>query len=428
MRPPRPYPDPGVTPIDPNFTLATLGDLIRIDSRNPELESDAPGEEALARHVAGVLHELGWAAEVHELAPGRANTVATRPGTGTRPSSDSDSGGGASLMINVHLDTVGVAGMVDPFSGERRDGRVRGRGAQDTKGGMAAVLGLAKALADDGVDLQGDLVLAFVADEEHGSLGTADVLRRVRTDAAVVIEPTDLDVCVGHRGFAVFRITTRGRAAHGGQSELGVDANLHMGAVLTGLRRLAEVWRERHRHPLLGSAALHVPLLSGGRHLFTYADSCALELECRTVPGQSHAAILQELEALLASLRDDIEDFEGSLEPGLWRSPFEIDPARPIVRTALAAVEQVRGEPARTIVHPWWEDSGLYAEAGIDTVVLGPVGEGLHTDEEWVDGGSVVDLGRILHAIALAYCGRAGNGARRDDVRSPKEREPADDG
>lgn len=387
-------------PIDPGFTLATLTDLIRIDSRNPDLEPDAPGEEALARHVAGVLEGLGWAPDVHELAPGRASTVATRKG----------SGGGPSLMINVHLDTVGVAGMADPFSGEQRDGRVYGRGAQDTKGGMAAVLGLARALSDDGVRLRGDLVLAFVADEEHGSTGTVDLLARVRTDAAVVIEPTELDLCTAHRGFAVFRIVTHGRAAHGGQSELGIDANLHMGAVLAGLADLKRTWAERHRHPTLGSATLHVPLLSGGRHLFMYADRCVLEVECRTVPGQSREGILGELESLLASLEGEVDDFSATLEPGLWRSPHEIDVGRPIVRTALAAIERVRGAPARSIAHPWWEDSGLCADAGIDTVVLGPTGAGLHTDEEWVDEASVVDLARILHGLTLAYCGVEGDG------------------
>jgi len=162
-------------------------------------------------------------------------------------------------MLNAHLDTVGVAGMAEPFSGERRDGRIWGRGAQDTKGGLAAVLGVAKALSDERTTLGGDLVLAFVADEEHESIGTADLLRRLRTDAAVVLEPSDLEVCVAHRGFGLFRLRTLGRTAHGGRSDLGIDANLHMGQLLAELDRLRQRWRQQ--------AAVRTGALSGRRGL-----------------------------------------------------------------------------------------------------------------------------------------------------------------
>ncbi len=382
-------------PIDRDFVLEILRKLIRIDSRNPGLEDGAPGEWELARYVKAHLASLdGWRADVHDLGERRANVVGLRPGTAAGPS----------LMINVHLDTVGVAGMRDPFSGEMRDGKVFGRGAQDTKGGMAAVLGAARALAEDGVALEGDLVLAFVADEEHESIGTADIVARVQPDAAVVIEPSDLDVCIAHRGFGVFRLRTRGRAAHGGRSDLGVDANLHMGLALAELDRLRERWGSTHRHPRLGPATLHVPLIRGGRGLYMYADACTADLECRTVPGQSAGGVLGELRAVFSGLAGRVDGFGGTVEPVLWRSPYEIDADRPIVRATLDAAGQVRGEPAALIAHPWWEDSGLLGDAGIDTVVIGPGGEGLHTDEEWVDADSVVALAEILRRIAVSYC------------------------
>lgn len=382
-------------PIDRDFVLESLRTLIRIDSRNPALEVAAPGEWELARHVETQLSSLdGWSADVRDLGDQRANVVGVRPGTAAGPS----------LMINVHLDTVGVAGMRDPFSGETRDGKVFGRGAQDTKGGMAAVLGAARALAEDGAALAGDLVLAFVADEEHESIGTTDLVARVRPDAAVVIEPSDLDVCIAHRGFGLFRLRTRGQAAHGGRSDLGVDANLHMGLALAEVDRLRGRWKSTHRHPRLGPATLHVPLIRGGRGLYMYADECTADLECRTVPGQSADGVLGELRVALSGLAESVDDFEGTVEPVLWRSPYEIDPDRPIVRATREASEQVRGEPAALIAHPWWEDSGLLGDAGIDTVIIGPRGDGLHTDEEWVDADSVVALAEILRRIAVSYC------------------------
>jgi len=382
-------------PIDRDFVLDNLRTLIRIDSRNPGLEEGAPGEWEIARYVEARLASLaGWKANFHDLGDRRANVVGVRPGTAD----------GRSLMINVHLDTVGVAGMRDPFSGEMRDGRVFGRGAQDTKGGLAAVLGAARALAQDGADLAGDLVLAFVADEEHESIGTTDLVTRVHPDAAIVIEPSDLDVCIAHRGFGVFRLRTRGRAAHGGRSDLGVDANLHMGLALAELDRLRERWGSQHQHARLGSPTLHVPLIRGGRGLYMYAEECSADLECRTVPGQSAAGVLGELRAALSGLAEGVDDFAGTVEPVLWRSPYEIDPDRPIVRAARDAVELVRGEPAALIGHPWWEDSGILGDAGIDTVILGPRGDGLHTDEEWVDADSVVALAEILRRTAVSYC------------------------
>lgn len=386
--------------IDAAFTRTTLQEIVRIDSRNPGLEADAPGEWELAHHVAGLLKGFGWPAEVHDLGEPRANVVARWQGTGE----------GQSLMINVHLDTVGTKGMKKPFGGDMREGKVFGRGAQDVKGGVAAALAVAKLIAEKQVELQGDLVLAFVADEEHESLGTEALVREVTTDAAIVLEPSELDVCIAHRGFGVFRLQTRGRAAHGGASDLGIDANLHMGHVLVALDGLRKKWEKSMLHPMLGSATLHVPRLSGGRQLFMYADLCALDLECRTIPGQSRESVLAELESILEDLRQRVPDFRGTVEVLQWRAPYSIDPKSPLVQTVLAAAAGVRGKSAELIAHPWWEDSAILGEAGIEALVIGPTGDGLHTDEEWVDADSVVQLAEILFLSVVAYCGQGGSG------------------
>lgn len=379
---------------DRKFTIDTLRALIRIDSRNPGLEEGSPGETEIAEYVRGVLSTLGWSSERFDFGDRRANVVAFRKGIGDGPS----------LMLNVHLDTVGVGGMDNPFEPILREGRIYGRGAHDVKGGVAAALAVARALSEEDVTLHGDLILAFVADEEHESTGTTNLVRRVTADAAIVLEPTDLDLCVAHRGYAVYRLMTRGHAVHGGCSEQGVDANVHMGHLLVELDRLRLEWEENHRHPMLGSASLHVPLISGGRQLFIYADECESHLECRTVPGQSSDDVLVALETILDNLRQRVETFDGSVELLQWRDPWEIDPGHFFVRTAKEIVEQVRGEPVRLISHPWWEDSALLGSAGMPTIVVGPVGGGLHTSEEWVDPDSVVFLAEILYRIAMTFC------------------------
>lgn len=399
---------PAVT-IDRDYAVRTACDLVRIDSRNPALEAGAPGELEIAKFVAEQIDAPGgWEVELRHLGDRRANVVAVRKGIGNGPS----------LMINAHLDTVGTAGMEDPFSGALRDGRIYGRGAQDTKGGVAAVLAAARALGEADATLEGDVVLAFVADEEHESLGTENLVERVRTDAAIVIEPTDLDICVAHRGFGVFELRAEGRLAHGGRSDLGIDANLHMGLVLAGLDALRARWARRPAHPMLGTPSLHVPLIRGGRGLYTYADESVAHLEVRTVPGQTEAEVKAEVEEVVAEVAGRVEHFEGSTRPMIWRPPHEIDPGRPIVRHVLAATREVRDAPARLMGHGWWEDSGLLGAAGIDTVILGPGGEGLHTDEEWVEVDSVVALAEILRRTVLTYsAGTNGDEEMDDDER-----------
>jgi acetylornithine deacetylase len=179
-----------------------------------------------------------------------------------------------------------------------------------------------------------------------------------------------------------------------------------MGLVLRELDRLREAWAESRVHPLLGPASLHVPLLAGGRQLFIYAAECTADVECRTVPGQTATEVEAELRAAVAAVppADGLQD---EVETVLWRPAYEIEADRPIVEVVRDAAEKVRGEAPRLVSHGWWEDSAILGEAGIDTVILGPTGEGLHTEEEWVSADSVVDLAAILHESIVSHCGRA---------------------
>ncbi|MGH7506744.1 MAG: M20/M25/M40 family metallo-hydrolase, partial [Longimicrobiales bacterium] len=211
--------------IDREYTTAVLRDLVRIDSVNPALVPGAAGEAEIAGYVAEALNALDCEVVVHEHAPGRVSVVGTLPGAG----------GGRSLMLNAHCDTVGVEDMDDPFSGDIRDGRLYGRGAYDMKGSLAGCLGAVKALREQDVTLAGDLLIAAVADEEHASIGTREIARLYPVDGAVVTEPTSLRICLAHKGFVWLEVETQGRAAHGSRPDLGLDANVRMGRVLARL-------------------------------------------------------------------------------------------------------------------------------------------------------------------------------------------------
>jgi acetylornithine deacetylase len=379
--------------VDTGYITRVLQDLVRINSVNPVLDPSAPGERAIAEYVGEAMSTLGAEVRYHEPKAGRVSVVARLAGLAP----------GRSLMFNAHADTVDVVAMPDPFSGELRDGRVYGRGAFDMKGGLAAMMGAVKALADAGSPHAGEVLLAAVADEEYASLGTEDLMRHYRPDAAIVTEPTALDICVAHKGFAWFEVTTLGRAAHGSRFELGVDANMRMGRVLTSLEALERELRERAPHPRLGPPSLHAATIAGGSGLSTYAASCRLQIERRTIPGESREAVTNEIRALLRRQVELDPSFEADFEVLLVREPFEVAEDAAIVRALTDAATVVLGRRPSYVGQTPWMDAALLADAGAETVVMGAAGAGAHAKEEWVDLASVHQLAQCLAEAAVRY-------------------------
>lgn len=368
-----------------------LADLVAIDSVNPALVPGAAGEAQIAAFVAAWLEARGLQVTVVDEPAGRPSVVAVARG----------SGGGASLMLNAHLDTVGVAGMARPHEPELRDGRLHGRGAYDMKGGLAAIM-LAGAAAA-GAGLRGDVLVTAVADEEHASEGTQAVLRRFGADACVVTEPTHLRACVAHKGFVWAELETRGRAAHGSRPDLGADAIAGMGPVLAAIGALQERL-DAAPHPLLGPASLHASLISGGQELSSYPARCVLAVERRTLPGETAAEVRRELEELLALARDADPRLQTELRIGLTREPFEVDPGAPVVTTLRAAGAAVLGDAPQIVGDHPWMDAALTAAAGIPTVVFGPAGAGAHAVEEYADVASVERCAAVLAETARRHC------------------------
>jgi acetylornithine deacetylase len=372
-------------------TTDLLAALVAIDSVNPALVPGGAGEAAIAAFVAAWLTEQGLEVTIDEPLAGRPSVVGVARGTG----------GGASLMLNAHLDTVNVDGMERPHEPVVRDGRLYGRGAYDMKGGLAAIMAAGAAAARDG--LAGDVIVTAVADEEHASEGIQSVLRRWRADACIVTEPTHLRACVAHRGFVWAQVETRGRAAHGSRPDLGVDAIVGMAPALAGIPALQRRLQGRP-HPLLGAASLHASLIAGGQELSSYPERCALEIERRTLPGETAAAIEGEIEDVLARARSREPALDANARVTLVREPFEIAPDAEIVRAVRAAGGAVTGREVEVVGHTAWMDAAILSAAGVPTVVFGPGGAGAHAVEEWVDLGEVEQCARTLAAVAAGWC------------------------
>jgi acetylornithine deacetylase len=384
----------GPSTVDREYLVRTLADLVRINSINPSLVPGAPGEAEAAAYVREALRRLGLDATLVEATPGRPSVIGILRG----------SGGGRSLMLNGHLDTVGVEGMPDPFAPQIRDGRMYGRGAFDMKGGLTACLVAVKAVVDARLPLRGELVVAAVADEEYASLGTAEVAAHVRVDGAIVTEPTDLELCIAHKGFVWLEVETTGRAAHGSRFREGIDANMRMGRVLAELDRLEQALRARPPHPLVGPPSLHAAVLQGGTELSTYAARCTLKIERRTVPGERLTEVEAEIQAILDRLAAADGTFQARLRTLLERRSFACSPDAPLIRAIQEAVTARRGKPANCVGAAHWMDTAILADAGVEAAVVGPSGAGAHTAEEWVDLPSVEDTAAILAQTAASYC------------------------
>jgi acetylornithine deacetylase len=376
-------------------TAILLASLVRINSVNPSLVPGAAGEAEIACFVQNWLNERGVQNEAHDAAPNRPSVIARVAGRG----------GGRSLLLYAHLDTVGVEGMSAPFVPRIEEGRMYGRGTYDMKAGLAACM-LALADIRPG-ELAGDVLLAAVADEEHASLGIQNVLGRVRTDAAIVTEPTSLQVCVAHKGFSWHEIATAGRAAHGSQPQFGVDAIAHVGRVLNRLEALQAELRQRSPHRLLGHGSLHASLISGGQELSSYPAACVLQVERRTLPTEVVALVEQEIQTILDALAAEDSQFQAQQRTTLSRPAFSVSESEPIVQTVLREAAGVVGTTPATMGASFWMDAAFLAAAGVSTLAFGPHGAGAHAIDEWVDLNSVEHCREILGRAIRSFSGAA---------------------
>ncbi|TMG08516.1 MAG: M20/M25/M40 family metallo-hydrolase, partial [Chloroflexi bacterium] len=353
-----------------------------------DLVPSGSGETAIAQYVASWMSAAGLDVEIVEPVPGRPSVVGVLRGTG----------GGRSLMLNAHMDTVGAGGMPDAFSPRVEEERIYGRGAYDMKASLAAIMITAREAAR--LRLKGDLIITAVADEEVASLGTSAVIERYRADAAIVTEPTELRLCLAHKGFVWLEVETTGVAAHGSRADLGVDAIANMGQVLTGVLDLNERLRSGARHPLLGTGSIHASLIEGGQEMSTYPARCVAKLERRTIPGEKLFPIYGEVHGEAGEWGPLIlEGDQVTARVLLERAPSELAPDHPLSQ----AVAQAAGQP-EIIGAAYWMDMALTNAAGIPTVAYGPIGEGAHADVEWVDVASVEKCVDVYLKAAEQLC------------------------
>ncbi len=373
--------------------VGLLRDLVAIDSVNPSLVPGGAGEAAVAARIATALRAGGIAVELTDVAPGRPNVAGVIEGRAP----------GRALMLCGHTDTVGVEGMAAPFDPVMRDGRLYGRGSQDMKSGVAAMVDAAVRVARNGGLPRGRLVVAAVADEEHASAGAEALVAVHSADGAVVTEPTDLRVATAHKGFEWVEVETRGRAAHGSRPDDGRDAILDMGRVLGALEAVEARLEAGPTRPRLGRASLHASTIHGGQALSVYPDRCVLGVERRTLAGELSDVGLTEVERVLSGLAREDTDFAASARQLLTRPPHEIADDHPLCEE-LRQILRRRGLDDAPTGMSFWTDAAILGRAGTPAVLFGPIGAGLHGPDEYVEIDSVSICRDTLIELIRAFC------------------------
>ncbi len=359
-------------------TVTLLSELVAIDSVNPGLVAGAAGERQIVEHLITRLQGSGF--DTHVVPAGgaadRPSLVAISPAPAGAPT----------VVLNGHLDTVGVAGMGDPFTPRVEGDRLYARGAADMKGGIAGIVTAAAHLAASRVPVR--IVLALVADEEDASLGSEAVIAAlpdlgVRPDVCVIAEPTDLALGRSLRGFAVVRVHFAGRAAHSSQAELGLNAVTHLGRFLHAVDVRAEEVRS-------AGGDLMATLVSGGESQFVIPDHAECVVELRIAPGDQ---------------RDPLPEVLALLDPA-WDATAEVLAHRPAWRlddtgaaaTLSAAIGEALGT-GPTFDAPYWMEAPLWQQI-CPTAICGPSGGGLHAIDEWVDLAPVRSfVGGLIRAL-----------------------------
>ncbi|MBN2051164.1 MAG: M20 family metallopeptidase [Spirochaetales bacterium] len=394
-------------------SLISEKDLVKLLSDLVSLPS-YPGipaqETAVAEYILQYFEKAGIEAEVETVDQGRKNVYARLPG----------SGGGRTLLLNGHTDTVPPYDMPEPLSPRIKGRRLYGRGTSDMKGALACMMTAMKLLKQTGIRTKGDLIFSGVIDEELTSLGTRALLKKgIKADGAVVGEPTGLTIGMGHKGLQWFQFDVHGRAVHGGNQEMGINA-IRSASLL--IQRIEEqlIPRLKYRiHPIIGRSSVNYGFIQGGFQPSTVAGECVLQIDRRWIPGETYEEVTAEFEEILHELRRDYPDFscdfsvmeKSIMEEGILHEGFEIDPAHPLVHTAEEAAFQATGRRAEKGSFKAWSDGGLLSSyGGIPTIILGPGDLSCaHTDQEYLDIDQAMEFVMIYMFIGMHFCGREGS-------------------
>jgi len=366
-----------------------------------------PGQETeVAKHLKSLFDREGIECTLDPVRDGRCNISAVLRGTG----------GGRSLLLCGHTDTVPPYDMEDAFVPRREGGRIIGRGASDMKGPVAAMVWALIGVKRAGVPLKGDLRFAGVIDEECRSYGTIRMLEQgIHADAAIVGEPSESKLCVAHRGLEWFEFDFEGRTVHGGRQDEGINAVSKAARFIVAVEEELAPELKKRTHPVMGNATVNVGVVRGGTQLSTVAGNCSVFVDRRFLPDEDYGAVCDEFQNLLGRMHERDEIFhctmkvteDSLMKEGYVHRALETDPEHPFAKLVRAELSKVLDRKAEITYFPAWTDAGLISSYGrIPSVVYGPGYMACcHSRDEYVALEQLVEGYRTYAHTALEFCG-----------------------
>lgn len=374
--------------------LQTLADLVRIKSVNPSYDGGVD-EREMAQYVENFFRDRGIETKRQFVFPNRPNVIARIPGADP----------GRRIVLEAHMDTVSVSGMtIEPWSGEVRDGKLYGRGACDTKAGMAAMMHAVAGLVSDGLTPTCEVLFAATVDEEYSYRGVVALCEPTfQADVAIVAEPTDLQPVIASKGLVRWKIETRGKAAHSAKPHLGVNAIVHMANVITAIEQ-DTLEMMRHQHPLLGPATCNVGVVRGGVQINFVPDRCEIEIDRRLLPGETIVDVLNHYQQLVDSVASHHPAMQVVMHPPmLTDQPLETDARALPVQTMVRVLRELDLD-GTLIGVPFCSDASKFGALGIPSMILGPGSiDQAHAAVEFVDCDQVLQAAEIYRRFILSY-------------------------
>lgn len=373
--------------IDPDFLARTLKEMIEIKSENPFDEEPREGyrEKEMGEYLADKMSELGMTVVSRDVLPDRPNVFGTLRGNNKGPT----------LMFAGHMDTARSDGYESAYDVREEKGLVYGRGACDMKAGIAAYLEVARLLKTSGTRLDGTIIIAGIADEEYRMSGSKDVGRNgPSADQGIIGEPTDLRVCPANKGRVSTFIRTFGKAAHSSVPEQGRNAVINMAKVIQAFSDYNETLLSRTPHPLCGHGRFNPGVISGGVQVNMVPDRCKLEVDRRTLPGETKDAVYKEFRERLDAIPAGENEFKYDITDPSWLiPPNDISPDEPVVQSLLKAFQAVTGQSKDVTAFVAGSDA---PHMGFPTVVCGPGSiNQAHSTNEFVSLDQVAGAARM---------------------------------
>jgi len=371
--------------------IRLVQELVRI----PSFSGDAHGLSRIAQVISGEMSRNGFSIQLIEAEEGLTNVIGKYQGSNNAPW----------ILFNGHTDVVPVQRdedwIVEPFSAEIKDGRIYGRGACDMKGGLAAMLAAPKIVFSLFPEYKGNIILTATVDEEIGGFkGMKYIVEQgIKADMGIVCEPTDLKIVNVCKGLLWLKLRTKGKSAHGGMPEHGINAVYKMAKILN---RLEDYDFKQAPHDVLGKPTINIGRITGGARPNIVPDSCEAEIDIRYLPNQNRQEIIDELKELISELKREDHQIDAEIDIIRYRSSVEISKEEKVIQTIMEAFGEVMGNypEFRGMVTP--ADSEYLVNAGIPSVMFGPGADQLaHTTNEWIAIDEILNAVKIYATIMI---------------------------